>query len=334
MERKAEATAEAKFRLIEEITHRDNNELNITWLCEMACISRSGYYNWLKNKEKRDDKEIQDRADFELILEAYQFRGYDKGRRGIYIRLLHMGIVMNQKKISRLMKKYNLYCPIRKANPYRRMAKALKTNAVSENLVKREFREHGSGMILLTDITYLFFAHGQKAYLSVIKDAFTMQILAYVASESLEVDFVLETVTQLFKNHKLDLHTDTILHSDQGCHYTSISFRQLLKDKALRQSMSRRGNCWDNAPQESFFGHMKDEINLIECQTFESVRYCIDDYMDYYNNERYQWKLAKLSPNQYAEYKKTGIYPLSEAIQNPEHRLENSVCCKHPKENP
>lgn len=66
--------------------------------------------------------------------------------------------------------------------------------------------------------------------------------------------------------------------------------------------MSRRGNCWDNAPQESFFGHMKDEISLKVCQTFESVCYYIDDYMDYYNNERYQWKLEKLAANQYAEY--------------------------------
>lgn len=128
------------------------------------------------------------------------------------------------------------------------MAKALKTDKVSDNLVKHEFREHGPSMILLTDITY-FFSYEKKAYLSVIKDAFIMQILAYVVGKSLEVDFVLQKVNLLFKNHKADLHTDTILHSDQGCHYTSISFRQLLKDKELRQSMSRRENCWDNAPQ-------------------------------------------------------------------------------------
>ncbi|WP_038281456.1 IS3 family transposase, partial [Lacrimispora celerecrescens] len=91
---------------------------------------------------------------------------------------------------------------------------------------------------------------------------------------------------------------------------TSISFRQLLKDKELRQSMSRRGNCWDNAPQESFFGHMKDEIHLSRCTTYEELCTEINDYMDYYNNERYQWELAKLSPNQYAEYLRTGYYPI------------------------
>jgi len=292
------------------MTERDNNMLNISWLCEIAGVSRSGYYRWMKATDTRAIKEERDRMAFELILEAYQFRGYNKGRRGIYMRLLHMGVRMNPKKIRRLMKKFNLFCPIRKANPYRRMAKALKTDAVSDNLVNREFAEHGPGMILLTDITYLFYNHGCKAYLSVIKDGCTKQVLAYVTSKSLEVDFVLETVNMLIRNYGASLCTETILHSDQGCHYTSISFRQLLKDKELRQSMSRRGNCWDNAPQESFFGHMKDEIHLEYCCDFEELKTVIDNYMDYYNNDRYQWKLAKLSPNQYAEYLSTGEYPI------------------------
>ncbi|MEF9959144.1 MAG: IS3 family transposase [Niameybacter sp.] len=312
MEGKTEATTEEKYKLIQEMTQRDNNELNICWLCEMAEVSRSGYYNWLNTSDSRKHKEEQDRADFELILTAYKYRGYDKGRRGIYMRLLHTGVRMNPKKISRLMKKYNLFCPIRKANPYRRMAKALKTDSISDNIVQREFQEHGAGKILLTDITYLFYNHGHKAYLSVIKDACTKQILAYVASQSLEVDFVLQTITLLIQNHGDNLKTDAVIHSDQGCHYTSISFRALLKDKHLRQSMSRRGNCWDNAPQESFFGHMKDDINIKSCNSYEELCNEIDDYMDYYNNERYQWDLAKLAPNQYAEYLKTGKYPLNE----------------------
>jgi len=292
------------------MTLRDNNELNIKWLCEYAGVSRSGYYNWLSSHKKRQSREEADMADFELILAAYKFRGYNKGRRSIYMRLLHMGVRMNQKKITRLMKKYNLYCPIRKANPYRRIAKALKTDSVSPNLVNREFSQHGPGMVLLTDITYLFYNNGKKAYLSVIKDGCTKQVLAHVASDSLEVDFVLETVENLIRDHGSALKTDSVLHSDQGCHYTSISFRQLLHDKKLRQSMSRRGNCWDNAPQESFFGHMKDNLRLERCDGFESLKAEIGDYMDYYNNDRYQWELAKLSPNQYAEYLRTGDYPI------------------------
>lgn len=306
----AQAKPEEKFKIIQQMTKRDNNLLNISWLCEYASVSRSGYYNWISSEEARDRKDEQDKQDFEIILAAYQFRGYDKGKRGIYMRLLNMGIRMNQKKISRLMNKFNLRCPIRKANPYRRMAKALKTSNVAENLLKREFKEHGSRMVLLTDITYMFYGNSQKAYLSTILDAFTKQILAYVLSTSLEVDFVLETVNILIRDHGISLNKETLIHSDQGCHYTSIKFQELILKKELRQSMSRRGNCWDNAPQESFFGHMKDEIHIERCNAFEELKQEVDNYMNYYNNDRYQWDLAKLSPNQYYKYLETGEYPI------------------------
>ncbi|MCD7861808.1 MAG: IS3 family transposase, partial [Oscillospiraceae bacterium] len=184
-----------------------------------------------------------------------------KGCRGIYMALIHMDppVIMNLKKIRRLMDKFNLSCPVRKANPYRRMAKALKISNVAENLLQREFECYGPRVILLTDITYLPY-DGRFAYLSTILDAYTKQILSYVLSDSLEVDFVLQTVNKLVLDHGISLTAETIVHSDQGCHYTSYSFINILKDKNLRQSMSRRGNCWDNAPQESFFGHMKDQI--------------------------------------------------------------------------
>ena len=240
-------TAENKFAIIHETLGKPNNALSVKMLCEIAGVSRSGYYNWVKAADKRDEKEKQDRADFELLLMAYSFRGYDKGAQGIYMRLLHMEppIIMNVKKIRRLMKKYGL-------------------------------------------------------------------ILSYVVSESLEVDFVLETVNQMVEKHGISLATDTIIHSDQGCHYTSCSFIQLVKDKRLRQSMSRKGNCWDNAPQESFFGRMKDHIGerLKKCTTYKEIHTVIDDWMDYYNNDRYQWRLARLSPNEYYQYIITGIYPI------------------------
>ena len=128
--------------------------------------------------------------------------------------------------------------------------------------------------------------------------------------KSLEIEFVLETVNILIKKHGISLSAETLVHSDQGCHYTSYSFIQILKDKNLRQSMSRRGNCWDNAPQESFFGHMKDEIDISKCKKFEEVKEIIDDGIWYYNNERYQWNLAKLSPIEYYNYYTTGEYPI------------------------
>ncbi|GFP76552.1 IS3 family transposase ISCpe6 [Clostridium fungisolvens] len=306
----AQAKPEEKFKIIQQMIQRDNNLLNISWLCECAGVSRSGYYNWISSQEARNRKYEQDKKDFEIILAAYRFRGYDKGKRGIYMRLLNIGIRMNQKKISRLMRKFNLRCPIRKANPYRRMAKALKTSYVAENLLNREFKEHGLIMVLLTDITYMFYENGEKAYLSTILDAYTKQILAYVLSDSLEVDFVLNTVNILVRDHGISLTKETIIHSDQGIHYTSIKFQDLIMKKEIRQSMSRRGNCWDNAPQESFFGHMKDEIHIGKCCTFDELKSEIDNYMDYYNNDRYQWNLAKLSPNQYFRYLETGEYPI------------------------
>ena len=303
----------AVFEIIHSSLRNREPRLTVAELCRIAGVSRSGYYNWVKTEAIRQAKEEADRKDFALILEAYNFRGYKKGVRSIHMRLLRTGIHMNQKKIRRLMHKYNLKCPIRKANPYRRMAKDMKTNRVADNLLNREFEAHGARMVLLTDITYIPYGEetGVFAYLSTILDAFTKEVLAYVLSPGLEVDFVLETVQILIRDHGISLSAETIIHSDQGCHYTSIKFIEIINDSNLRQSMSRRGNCWDNAPQESFFGHMKDELKdkMKFWKTFEDVKRDVDDWMDYYNNDRCVWKLAKLPPKKYYEYLKTGIYP-------------------------
>ena len=129
---------------------------------------------------------------------------------------------------------------------------------------------------------------------------------------------MLRLIEQLMANHAIPKKQKTLIHSDQGIHYTSMKFQTLLNNKELRQSMSRRGNCWDNAPQESFFGHMKDELgNLDSILTFSDLSAKINDYMDYYNNECYQWNLAKLSSNQYAAFIKTGVYPLVHLVKTP-----------------
>ena len=226
-----------------------------------------------------------------------------------------MGIRMNVKKIRRLMRKYKLTCPIRKPNPYRRLQRSIRMGSAAENLVNREFESHGPRAILLTDITYIPLC-GRFCYLSTILDACTKQVLAYAMSESLEVDFVLETVQLLVKHHGISLSKETVIHSDQGTHYTSLKFIQLVENSALRRSMSRRGNCWDNAPQESFFGHMKDELasEIPGWTSFEAAKASIDRWMDYYNNDRCQWDLAKLSPNEYYHYITTGEYPAGIAV--------------------
>ena len=306
------ARPDTKFGIIREMTSRDNNLLNIRWLCDIAGVSRSGYYRWLSAEETRDNRNRADEHDFQLVLGAYNYRGYAKGARSIYMRLLHQNppVIMNIKKIRRLMSTYGLKCPIRKANPYRRMAKSMQTDYVAPNLLNREFREHGARSVLLTDITYIPRQGGGFSYLSMIIDAYTKQILSHVTSDSLAVDFVLETVNQLLERHKISFHAKTLIHSDQGSHYTSHSFINLIKDNELRQSMSRRANCWDNAPQESLFGHMKEEIDISWCENHQQIVAVIDDWVDYYNNDRGQWDLARLSPNEYYDYLVTGIYPL------------------------
>lgn len=309
-------SADWKFAIIEQTLKEKGNCLNVSMLCEIAGVSRSGYYRWIKGAAKRAEREMRDRQDFELILSAYNQHGYRKGARGIYMCMLHWQdpVVMNIKKIRRLMDKFGLVCPIRKANPYRRLAKAIKASNVADNLLERKFTDYGPRRVLLTDISYIRY-NGKFAYLSTILDAYTRQILSYVLSDSLEVDFVLETIEKLIKKHGIELTAETLIHSDQGCHYTSTSFIQILNDKHLRQSMSRRGNCWDNAPQESFFGHMKDEIDLSDCKKYLDAKAKIDNWMDYYNKERYQWQLCKLSPDEYYEYITTGNYPLSGIIK-------------------
>ena len=310
-----------RYEIISKTIEKDNNLLNISYLCEIAGVSRSGFYYWQNNKDVRLDGEEQDRKDFNIILLAFQFRGYDKGARGIHMRLLHQNppVLMNIKKIRRLMKKFNLLCPVRKVNPYRTQAKRLQENRIAPNILNRQFQAYGPRTVLLTDITYIprYSHHEPKlkySYVCVIMDAFTKEVLACICSASCDTDFVLETVNQLMDNHGSELKTDVLIHSDQGCQYTSSRFVTLINDCNLRQSMSRRGNCWDNAPQESLFGHMKDEIHFNASDGHNQVERKVLEWIDYYNNERYQWSLAKLSPSEYYSYIKTGEYPLADTL--------------------
>ena len=312
-----QAPAEVKYRLIQEAIRRDDNRLNISALCRVAGVSRSGYYAWIEAAPLRQSREESDSADYALVKQAYEFRGYKKGARSIYMRLLHLDppVIMNIKKIRRLMKKYGLFCPIRQANPYRRMARAMQTSHVARNEIQRQFKAYAPRKALLTDITYLFY-RGGVCYLSPILDVCTHEVLAYKLSDSLRVDFVLDMVDDMCTRYGAELDNTTIVHSDQGCHYTSKAFIQKLRDADFIQSMSRKGNCWDNAPQESFFGHMKDEIAelIAECGSYEQVCAVVDDWMDYYNNDRYQWDLEKLSPREYYRYRQTGVYPLKPGV--------------------
>lgn len=277
----------------------------ITYLCKVAGVSRSGYYNYFSQKSlnTRNKQYLNDEILKENILKAYNFKNRTKGARQIKMTLLgQFGINYNLKRIRRIMKKFNIFCPIRKANPYRRMMKATKEHRTTNNKLNRNFKQETPFKVLLTDITYLFYGAKQKAYLSTIKDSSTNEILAYKLSENLKIDIATDTIKKLTSNKKIHLNDAAFIHSDQGVHYTSPIFQNLLKSKGLEQSMSRRGNCWDNAPQESFFGHFKDEANIKVCKTFEELQSEIDDYMIYYNNFRYQWNLKKMTPVEYRNH--------------------------------
>lgn len=278
---------------------RKKNKMKLSHLLTISGVSKSGYYGYTHETESKLIREFNDEEDFELIMRAYRFKGFNKGARQLKMTLENdFDTTMNLKKIRRLMKKFGLYCPIRKANPYRRMAKALKTSHVAPNKLERRFKEGNPNQILLTDITYLTYDLNQRAYLSGVKDGVTNEIHGYKVSQNLDISFVEDSMNQL---NQIILDPKVLMNSDQGTHYTSHAFQRCLKELGIEQSMSRRGNCWDNAPIESFFGHMKDEINLIDCKTFEEVVNRVDEYMNYYNNFRYQWGLNRMSPKAYGD---------------------------------
>jgi transposase InsO family protein len=288
------------FDLIKYVICKFNLEKMLSHLCRVAGVSTSGYYRHKSKADIRFIREEEDLESKEIILKAYKFRGYKKGSRAIKMTLKNeFNTVFSRKKIQRIMRKYNIICPIRKANPYRRMAKATKEHRVVPNKLNREFKQYIPGKVLLTDITYMPYGNNKMAYLSTIKDSSTNEILSYHLSKSLQIDIVTSTIDNLIKLKSFKLDKEAFVHSDQGSHYTSPIFQNLLKKHNLGQSMSRRGNCWDNAPQESFFGHMKDEIDYKNCRDFIELQIIIDDYMDYYNHHRCQWNLKQLTPIQY-----------------------------------
>lgn len=298
--KRGELKAAIIFKLIQEIISKYNFKNMVSHLCKVAEVSRSGYYRYIESSKNRDVREQRDLQLKEAILKAFNHRGYKKGSRSVKMVLENeFNLIVNRKCIQRIMRKYNIKCPIRKANPYRRMMKATKEHTVVPNLLNRNFKQEVVGKVLLTDITYLPYGASCMAYLSTIKDASTNEILSYNLSNRLTLEIATKTIDKLIIQHENLLHKDAFIHSDQGVHYTSPKFQKLLKEYNLGQSMSRRGNCWDNAPQESFFGHMKDEIDSKGCSTFEELQLLIDDYMEYYNNFRYQWGLKKLTPIQY-----------------------------------
>jgi putative transposase len=281
----------------------------VSYLCELAGVSRSGYYAWLKAASIREQRDLDDKADFELIYSIFKQKKEKVGELPIKMILENDYFVeMNHKKIRRLMRKYGLIAKVRNANPYKKMSKATQEHKTCPNILKREFNQEEPGKVLLTDITYLYYSNGQKAYLSCVKDGSTNEILAHYLSTSLKMNIVYKTLERLKEAMQNQFHPEAILHSDQGFHYTHPLFQKRVKKLNITQSMSRKRNCWDNAPMESFFGHFKDEVDYKECNSFIELKQMVDSYIEEYNNHRYQWGLKKMTPVQYEATEKLTFF--------------------------
>ncbi len=262
---------------------------DVSILCELAGVSKSGYYDWLRTADQPE----KDHDDY-LKVKAV----FDKGKGKYGWRSVKMGLPdMNHKKIQRIMKKYGLVSKVRRRNPYKDIMKKTMEHRTFENKLQREFNQMIPLKVFCTDITYIRFL-GRFVYLSVIKDIASGEVMAWNLSMFLEMTLVTETI----KNMRLDSYENIMIHSDQGFHYTNPVYIEIVKELKMIQSMSRKGCCIDNAPIESFFGHLKDELDYTFCRTFEELRLEIEKYMRYYNQERKQWERKKMTPVDYRNH--------------------------------
>ncbi len=271
--------------------------MDVKILCAIAEISRSGYYKWLKYSDRPE----KDYDDYLLINEIFSKGKAKYGFRTIQMKLSEKKVAMNHKKIIRIMKKYRLITKIRRINPYKEIMKKTMEHRTVENKLNREFDQNVPFRVFCTDITYLPLNH-RFAYLSVIKDIASGEVMAWNLTGHLEMDLVINTLKNMKNNNPALSFENILIHSDQGFHYTNPLYIEKIKELDMVQSMSRKGNCIDNAPIESFFGHLKDEVDYKSCKTFEQLHSLIEEYVRYYNNERRQWELKKMTPIEYRNH--------------------------------
>lgn len=246
-------------------------------------VNRSGYYKWLKAKPEEPDLiEIK-------IAEIYHKHKGTYGRQRITQALKNSGVVINHKKVYRIMRKLNLKAIIRKKY---RSRKYIKENIVP-NILNREFKATEPMRKLVCDVTELKRINDKRYYLYSVLDLYSNVIVA--ASVSFHNDWGL--VANGLKNISID--KPAMLHSDQGSQFTSRLYKELTAPKNLTLSMSRVGNCYDNAAKESFFGHFKEEFYIYyNPKTQEELYSNIDEFIHYYNYDRIQMRF-KMSPVQY-----------------------------------
>lgn len=269
-------------------------------------ISKTVYYKALNDgryglaDERRRDR---DKRDLEKVVMVMEYKGFEKGIRQIYMMLPDLtGEAFAVSKIRRLLRQNGIKTKVRGENPARqRMGKFMERNR-KPNLLRREFRLHRPNEVRLTDVTYLDYGKGEekkRAYGSSCIDPVTGRLLVFHVAENNDLEMALDTLEKLSDCPSVE---GALLHSDQGILYFTDEFQERVAEMGMVQSMSKRGNCWDNAPQESFFGHFKDECTYGGCESFEALRAMMDEYAWYYNHERHQWDRKQMTPVQYEEY--------------------------------
>jgi putative transposase len=281
-----------KAKIWFEIVRKLSRMYNPRLLCILLKVSLSGYYKFLKRNGDREEKDV------DLIRELSMKTKRKYGYRTMTMKLTQRGVHMNHKKVLRIMSKYDLLAKIRRKNPYKMIMKKTQEHKTAPNILGREFHGITPFRKIGTDITYLHF-QGKWIYLSIVKDMITSEILSFGVSDSLAMTIIQITFSRLEGRRKLKW---AIFHSDQWFHYTHPYFQSQLRKLGCVQSMSRKGNCIDNAPTESFFGHLKDEIDLSGCETIGEVEKYLKNYIFYFNNHRPQWSRKKMTPIEYRNH--------------------------------
>ena len=253
-------------------------------MCQFFGVSRAAYYAW----ERRVGQPDRDRERLEAVEEAYLKSHRTYGYRRITLWLQKQrGLRINHKAVLRLMNKLNIHSVARRRKLFRQLAPS-ETYHYYDNLLNREFRASQPNQKWVTDITYIATQQGW-AYLSIIQDLFDGFIVSHRLGRQNSLPLVFQTLRQASQRERFP--EGLLLHSDRGYQYISPSYAHLLQQFAITPSMSRRGNCWDNAPMETFFSHLKQEaLRPLSIPSFEEAKHIIDDYIYFYNYERIQLK--------------------------------------------
>lgn len=266
------------------------HEFDLEMLLNQTNMARSRFYYHQKQSDL-PDKYLEIK---ELIKTIYNQHKGRYGYRRITDELQNRAIIINHKTVLRLMKLLGLKSIIRvkKYKSYRG-----ENGKIAPNILERKFKADAPNQKWATDITE-FNISGNKLYLSPIIDLFNQEIVSYELTERPVFNQVATMLKKAFK--KIPNNTNLMLHSDQGWQYQMKRYQYLLKEKGIIQSMSRKGNCLDNAIIENFFGILKSEMFYTQkFKSIEQLKKEIDKYIIYYNNERIKSNLNKMSPIKY-----------------------------------